>query len=74
MARTTVIQEVWWLCSFLNHLGLAEPNNKPITNYCESKAALNDTKDLKYHEKTKHIKFKYNLIWDAIEENEVHLK
>ena len=55
--------------SFLNHLGFLEPNNKPITNYCDSMVALVYIKDPKYHENTKHIKFKYNLIW-----NEVHLE
>ena len=32
------------------------------------------TKDPKNHGKTKHIKINYNFIWDALEENEVHLE
>ena len=70
---TIIVHEALWLGSFLNHFVFVKPNNKIITNYCDSITTLTYIKDPKYHEKSKNIRFKYNLIWDAIEENEVHL-
>ena len=71
---TAVIrQALLWLGSFLNHLSFIEPNNKPITIYCEY-GSVSLHKGSKISWKTKHIKIKYTFIQDAIEENEAHIE
>ena len=41
-------------------------NTSPVTNYCNSQAAISFSKGAKYHIKLKHIETKYNFIRDIL--------
>lgn len=45
-----------------------------MTLYCDSQAAIAYTKDLKYHNKTKHIDIKYNFVRDIVANGEINLE
>lgn len=42
--------------------------------YCDSQAAITNTKDRKYHSKTKYIDIKYNFVRDIVASGEVNLQ
>ena len=45
-----------------------------MTIYCDNTVAIVVAKDLKYHEKTKHIKMRYHYIKEVINDHDVILK
>ena len=51
-------QDAVWLRSFLQHLKIVKIALEPVIIFCDNTTALAVAKDLKYHEKTKHIKKK----------------
>ena len=71
---SSAIQEAVWLRRFLQDTGVVKTTFEPMTLYCDSMAALAYAKDLKYHEKTKHIQIRYHFVGDMITQNEVVLK
>lgn len=53
-AISKVVGELVWLERLLTEL--IEPCNLPISVFCDSQAAIHITKNLVFHERTKHIK------------------
>ena len=49
-------------------------NTSPVTIYCDSQAAISFSKDVKYHNKLKHIETKYNFIRDILGKKEVVIR
>ena len=75
VACSTATQDAVWLRSFLQHLKIIKTALEPVIIFCDNIVALIVAKDLKYHEKTKHVKKKiYHYIRDAIIEKDVVIK
>lgn len=58
--------EVTWLVRLLEELGAN--NLKPIALHCENQFALSITKNLAFHEHTKHIELDYYFTRDKVPE------
>lgn len=74
VACTSAVQEAMWLRRFFEDLSVVSHASDPVTVYCDSTAALDYTKDPKYHGRTKHIDLRMNFIRDIIANNEVILE
>ena len=62
-----------WLKRFLCHLGVVEPISQPMVVYSDSEAAIAYIKDLKYHEKMKHIDMRFNYVRDMTGQKELNM-
>jgi hypothetical protein len=62
VACSAAVQEAVWLHRFLQRLDVVASAMDPVTIYSDSMATLAYVKDLKYHEKAKHIEIKYHYI------------
>ena len=63
-----------WLRRFLHNLNITNCAKEPMTIHYDSMAAIAFTKDLKYHERTKHINMQNSFIRDLIAQKEAILK
>ena len=61
-----VAQEVVWLRQFLHNFNVTICAKNLVTIHYDSMAAIAFTKDLKYHERTKHINMQNSFIRDLI--------
>ena len=61
---------------WLKHLlfGMKEEVKGPIIIYCDNTSAINISKNLVSHTKSKHISIKYNYLKELVEEKEVKLE
>ena len=59
---------------FLQHLNLTPKVDDPIELLCDNIAAIQFTKNPKFHRKTKHIKRRYHFVRDAIKTKEIVIK
>lgn len=74
VAFASAIQETISLCRFFQHLGIVTNAQEPVTIHCDNQVYIAYTKDLKYHEKTKHIDTKYNCAKEIVSQGEVVLQ
>ena len=73
IATFVTVQEIVWLRSFLNHLGLIVSQN-PLIIYCDSQSSISFLGIPKFHRKTKHIVIKYHFVRYLFTWGEVNLK
>jgi hypothetical protein len=66
VACSAAVQETVWLRRFLQRLGVTAHAEDVVLLYYDSTSALAYAKNPKYHEKAKHIKFRYNYIRDMV--------
>lgn len=69
-SMTTTTSELKWLKKILFRLGVTHPN--PVRLYCDSHLALHITKNLVFHERTKHIEIDRHFLRDEIAKGNVH--
>ena len=74
VACSAATQDVVWLKKFLDHLKIIKSASNPVIIYCDNTVAIVVAKYPKYHEKTKHIKMRYQYIKEAINDHDVILK
>jgi len=66
--------EAIWLRSFLQYLDLTPGVNDPVEMLYDNTAAIQFTRDTKFHRKTKHIKRRYYFVRNAIKVKEIAIK
>ena len=61
---------------WLKHLlkGLKEEITKPVILYCDNTSAINISKNLVMHAKTKHIAIKYHYVRELVEDKQVKME
>jgi len=68
------MQEAILLRSFLQDLNLTPRVDNSVEMVCDNTAAIQFTKDPKFHQKIEHIKRCYHFVRDAIKTKEVAIK
>jgi hypothetical protein len=48
--------------------------DEPIPIYCDNTSAINISKNLVMHSKTKHIPIKYHFLWEQVAENNIKVE
>jgi hypothetical protein len=71
VAGSTAAQEAVWIRRFLGEIGIKKI--KPISFRCDSKSAIEWTKNPVQHHRTKHIGVKYHFIRQACTEGEISI-
>lgn len=74
MALLATLHVAIWLKHFLIHLGVSYNVINLLQVNCDNQAVTAYTKDLKYHEKTKHVDIKFNFVKDMVVYKEVNMK
>src|SRR4051812_12063693 len=62
LAAAAAIEEAVWLRSLLISLEVVLSAVDPITLHSDSMSAIDYSKDIKFHKRTKHIEIKYHFI------------
>ena len=62
-------REAIWLRSLLMELGFAQDSPTPI--HCDNRAAIELSKDSKYHSRAKHIDIKHHHVRDHVRTEEI---
>ena len=65
--------EVVWLRNFLIKLGVFPNAQDPVTIYCDNTGAIANAKEPRTHSTTKHIKLRFHVIRQNIDEGEVKI-
>ena len=73
MTLKNAVQEMLWLQSIFKQLSILKIYNIK-TLYCNNKSAINLSKNLEYHARTKHIDIQYHFVRDFIEREIIELK
>ena len=68
-ALSQATREAIWLRFLLRELGFAQDN--PATVHCDNHAAIEISKDSKYHSRAKHIDIKFHHVRDRVETGEI---
>jgi len=74
VACSLATQEAMRRRSFLQDLNLTPRVDDPVEMLCDNTFAIQFAKDPKFHQKTKHIKWCYHFVRDAIKTKEVAIK
>ena len=61
-----------WIKQLLN--GMKEDITEPVTLYCDNTSAINISKNLVMHTKTKHIAIKYHYVRELVQDKEVKME
>jgi hypothetical protein len=71
MAIAEAVKEALWMRGILCELGIAQG----VTSvFCDSQSAIHLTKNLMYHERTKHIDVRYHFVREIISQKQVEVK
>ena len=71
VAAAEAAKEAVWLRKFLLELGVVPVARNPIVMYCDNSGAVAQCKEPRNHKKGKHIKRKYHLIREFVQEKEI---
>lgn len=71
VVAATNCTQVLWMKKMLK--GIKVNYSEPVVIYCDNSTAIDMSKNLVFHFKTKHISIKYNFLKDKVEEKEVKL-
>ena len=71
MAAAVNYSNIVWLKILLK--GMKEEITDPVVIYCDNMSAINISKNLVMHSKTKHIAIKYHYLRELVQSKEVRL-
>ena len=72
MVATINCTNIVWLKYLLK--GIKEEVTKPVILYCDNTSAINISKNLVMHTKTKHIAIKYHYVRELVQDKEVKME
>jgi hypothetical protein len=72
MAIVEVTKEIAWMSILLTELNYKI--NQPSTIFIDNQSAINMSQNISEHDRSKHIRIKYNYIKEEIDNNEIKLK
>lgn len=70
ISLTEAIKEAIWLKGLLKDFGIS---HGPVQVWCDSQSAICLSRNAVFHERTKHMRVRYDFIQDIIEEGEIEL-
>ena len=71
IATRSCCSQLFWMKKLLDDYGLSQ---ETMVVYCDNSSAIDISKNLVQHSKTKHIEIKYHFIWDLVERKVVALE
>ena len=72
MAAAIKCTNIVWLKHLLK--GMKEEVTRPVILYCDNTSAINISKNLVMHAKTKHIAIKYHYVRELVEDKQVKME
>ena len=67
-------KEAIWIKKFVNQLGVVPSIADPVHLYCDSNGAIAQAKELRSHQRSKHVLRKYHVIREIIGRNDVKIE
>ena len=71
IATSEAVKEAVWLRNFLRDLEVIPNLEQPMVFYCENSGAVANSKELRSHQRRKHIDRKFHLIREIVERENV---
>ena len=71
IATRSFCSQLFWMKKLLDDYGLSQ---ETMVVYCDNSSAIDISKNLVQHSKTKHIEIKYHFIWDLVKRKVVALE
>src|SRR5215216_1988326 len=65
--------EAVWLRNFIIELGFIPSAQDPVTIYCENTSDIANAKKPRTHSTAKHIKLRFHVIWQNVDEGEIKI-
>jgi hypothetical protein len=72
IATTTCCTQVLWMKQNLTYIQVEY--DEPIPIYCDNTSAINISKNLVMHSKTKNIPIKYHFLWEQVVEKNIRVE
>jgi hypothetical protein len=72
IATSVAIHEAMWLHKFLAEIFDLEL--EPTLIHCDNQSCMKLTKNIVFHDRSKHIEIKYHYIWDMVQRGVVELQ
>ena len=67
-------KEAVWLEKFISELEVASSIDGSVLLYCDSTGAIAQAKELKFHQRTKHILCCYHLVREIMDQDDVEFR
>ena len=73
IAASEAAKEVVWIRKFVSELGVVPGASSPMDLYCDNSCAIAQAKELRSHQKSKHILRRYHLIRGIIDRGDMKI-
>ena len=73
IAASEAAKEAIWIKKFITGLGVIPSISDPVNLYCDNNRAIAQAKELRSHQRSKHILRRYHLIREIIERGDVKI-
>ena len=74
ITTSDAVKEAVWLQKFIDELGVASSINGSVLLYCDNTGAIAQAKELRSHQRTKHILRRYHFIRKIMDRGDVDLQ
>jgi hypothetical protein len=73
IAASEFAKEDVWIRKFLIELGMFPNASSPLNLYCDNNGAIAQAKEPRNHQKSKHVLWKFPLIWEFVRQREINI-
>jgi hypothetical protein len=73
IATSESAKEGVWIRKFLIELDVFPNASSPLNVYCDNNGAIAQDKEPRNHQKSKHIMWKFHLIWEFVRRGEIKI-
>ena len=74
IAASEAVKEAVWINKFITELGVVPSIFHPILLYCDNIGAITQAKEPQFHQRSKHVLWRYHLIREIIGRNDVNIE
>ena len=71
IAASEAANEGVWMKEFISDLGVIPSASGPMNFFCDNTGAIALAKESRFHKRTKHIKRRFNSIWDLVQVGDI---
>ena len=73
IAASEVANEGVWMKEFISDLGVIPSASGPMKIFCDNTGTIALAKESRFHKRTKHIKRRFNSIWDLVQVGDIEI-
>ena len=73
IAASEAANEGFWMKEFISDLGVIPSASGPMKIFCDNTGAISLAKESRFHKRTKHIKIRFNSIWDLVQVGDIEI-